>query len=142
MRPNTYPEWTTIHIEVPAEFITHTKSGVLKIKKPLTAKHNIAKHMNQPSIIISENNNIDKPVILKTGKHMSVIEKQKEIEPLRQEYMRAIRNKERKKIMNTVVKNESDLEKKRLMIQLLTDDTDSKGLQMLKKMTRKPRKKK
>ena len=142
MPPKTYTEWTTIHIDVPAEFITHTKSGAIRIKKPLTAKHNIAKHLQNPSIIIRENNKIDTPVITKTGTKKSVADKQKEVEPIQQEYKRVTRNKERKKMIDKVVKNENDPEKKRMMIQMLTDNTDSKGLKMLKKMMKPPAKKK
>ena len=142
MPPKTYTEWTTIQIDVPAEFITHTKSGAIRIKKPLTAKHNVAKHLQKPSIVIRENSNIDTPVITKTGKKKSVVDKQKEVEPIQQEYKRVTRNKERKKMLDKIVKNETDPAKKKMMIQMLTDNTDSKGLKMLKKMTKPPAKKK
>ena len=62
-----YTQWKSIHIEVPSEFITHTKSGRISIRRPLTKTQGLSRSNKEPSIMITENSDITAPNIINQG---------------------------------------------------------------------------
>ena len=70
-----YTQWKSIHIEVPSEFITHTKSGRISIRRPLTKTQGLSRSNKEPSIMITERL-IASGVVVVSGKVLaSVIKK-------------------------------------------------------------------
>ena len=57
-------KWNTIVIKVPDEMIYTTKTGILKIGKPLTKTKNIATRNKEKALILEEDTEIDEPIII------------------------------------------------------------------------------
>ena len=95
-----YTQWKSIHIEVPAEFITHTKSGRISIRRPLTKTQGLSRSNKEPSIMITENSDITTPKIINQGTRTN-----------RPPPVKKTRPKSNRKLLNAQTRNEALINK-------------------------------
>ena len=82
-----YTQWKSIHIEVPSEFITHTKSGRISIRRPLTKTQGLSRSNKEPSIMITENSDITAPKIINQGTRTNRPPPVKKTKPAKDKYV-------------------------------------------------------
>ena len=95
-----YTQWKSIHIEVPSEFITHTKSGRISIRRPLTKTQGLSRSNKEPSIMITENSDITAPKIINQGTRTN-----------RPPPVKKTRPKSNRKLLNAQTRNEALINK-------------------------------
>ena len=102
----TYVKWRTITIDLPTNFITHTKNGLIKIKRPLTKTGNVSKANKQPAIVLRENPNIVEPIMTEKGIKQTMKEKKDEVQPIKDEIKKVkINARQKKKDLLKDIKN-------------------------------------
>ena len=95
-----YTQWKSIHIEVPSDFITHTKSGRISIRHPLTRTQALSRSNKEPSITITENSDITAPKIINKGTRTK-----------RPPHVNKPRPKSNRKLLNAQTRNEALINK-------------------------------
>jgi len=106
-----YIRWKTMVIDLPSNFISHTKNGVIKIKHPLTKTGNVSKASKEPAIVLRENPNIIEPKIIEKGLKQTMKQKKAEMQPIKEEYEKNKRNTLRKNILSKSREKNNDVYK-------------------------------
>jgi hypothetical protein len=114
-----FNKFHTIHIQIPAEMLYETPSGILKLVPSLTKTGNLSKRNKHASIVIEKTNNL-KPTIKYEGSKGQLVKKGKKKEAPKEEA-----KEEAKEEIKTNTPNKQSVKKQYNVIKAQESDSES-----------------